>query len=201
MSTYYYKGAKILAPFTIVSNEPMFDVDTVSLRKQRATQNAQRWEISFNTVAEGVDQVDLFLGSVVDFDEVDTMIMPQLPQVDKLTTASLTSLPISINASQNATSVTLQGVGVSGLMPKGTFFKFSTHDKIYVTTVDADFDSGTPVVSFYPKLRENVTTSDTVKIGNEAVLSFYRSIDNQVGITFQDGILSDVGTLTLIEAL
>ena len=44
---YYYEGYEILAPLTIASNEPMFDSDTVSLRKQRASQSAQRWELSF----------------------------------------------------------------------------------------------------------------------------------------------------------
>ena len=41
---YYYKGAKILAPLTIKSNEPIYDTDTISLAKQRASQGAQRWE-------------------------------------------------------------------------------------------------------------------------------------------------------------
>ena len=31
--------------------------------------------------------------------------------------------------------------------------------------------------------------------------SYYRDIGNQQGITFMDGILSDIGRITLIEAV
>jgi len=201
MSVYYYKGARILAPLTILSNEPMFDVDTVSLKKQRASQNVQRWELSFGTVGEAETQVGIFLSSVTGIDEVNTMIMPQLPQVDALTTSSHTAHPIGVAASQDDSSITLQGAGTTGFMPKGTFFKFSNHGKIYVTTADADFDAGSPVVTFYPKLRAAVTTSHTLNRGSAALLSYYPDIDNMVGITFTDGVLSNAGTITVIEAL
>ena len=56
MSVYYYNGAQILAPFTITSNEPMFDMTTISLKTQRASQGAQRWELSFDIIAENSNQ-------------------------------------------------------------------------------------------------------------------------------------------------
>jgi hypothetical protein len=83
---YYYEGYQILAPLTIASNEPMFDADTVSLRKQRSSQNAQRWELSFSILTQ--DPADA-LASIVDFDVAKTMTMPQLNDVnDKLTTVN-----------------------------------------------------------------------------------------------------------------
>jgi len=78
---YYFKGAKILAPLSITSNEPVFDVDTISLSKQRASQGAQRWELSFKTVSSGATEADIFVGMVTGISSAETMIMPQLPSV------------------------------------------------------------------------------------------------------------------------
>ena len=201
MSVYYFKGARILAPLTIVSNAPMFDADTVSLRKQRASQNAQRWELSFNTIGTTDTQVDIFLGAIVDIDTVDTMVMPQLPAVDSKTTATTTTPAVFTGGASGITSVTLESDAVAGLIPKGTFFKFSNHGKIYVTTNDASLDGADPVVNFYPELRQAVDNTHTMNIGASAVISYYQDIDNQVGITFTDGVLSNAGTITVIEAI
>jgi len=184
MSVYYYNGAQILAPFTITSNEPMFDADTVSLKKQRATQNAQRWEISFSTVGTPDTVQDMLISAVSQNQLTSTMIMPQLPTVDTLSTKSNTSTNVAVAAT------------------KGSFFKFSSHDKLYMTTTDINFDGGTNTsVSFYPKLQSNLTTSHTMLTGSLAVLTYYKSVDNMSGITFTDGVLSNSGTIELLEAL
>ena len=88
---YYYEGYEILAPLTITSNEPVFDADTISLRKQRATQNAQRWELSFSVTTLSPASL---LTSITDFDTAKTMTMPQLNDVNK---AISTHVPITVN--------------------------------------------------------------------------------------------------------
>ena len=83
---YYFEGYEIVAPLSIASNEPMFDADTISLKKQRSSQGAQRWELSFNIVT--TTPVDALL-SIVDFDTEQTMTMPQLNDVnDRLATVN-----------------------------------------------------------------------------------------------------------------
>lgn len=201
MSVYYYEGAEILAPLTITSNEPMFDVDTVSLKKQRASQNAQRWELSFNTIAEPSTQVDLFLSSVENLDTVTTMVMPQLPKVDELYTLTQTSSNVNSAAAAGATTVGVSAATTTGFLPKGSFIKFSNHSKVYVTTSDTTFTSGTVNVNIYPSLRTSITTADLFRTNSECQLTYLRSIDQQTGITFTDGVLASVGTIDLIEAL
>jgi hypothetical protein len=201
MSVYYYEGAKILAPLTILSNEPMFDVDTVSLKKQRASQNAQRWEISFNTIGESATQADMFLSSIKNLEQAKTMVIPQLPEVDNTITVSTSTPAIAGTSFTDDTSVSLQPSVASGIIPKGTFFKFSNQDKIYVTTNEVNLGSASPTVGFYPRLKLAVTSLNTLMLRDHAVLSYYTSIDNQSGITFSDGVLSNAGTITVIEAL
>jgi len=201
MAVYYYKGAQIVTPFTITSNEPMFDVDTVSLTKQRASQGSQRWELEFNTVGTPDTVQDMLLASVTSVQDVDTMLMPQLSIVDELHTLTNTSTPVAEAGAIGDTTIVMQAAGTSGTVFKGTFFKFSNHDKIYLTTADCNFDSTNPTLSFYPALRKITSTSHRMKTGAEAILTYYKDIDNMAGITFSDGVLSNSGTIRLIEAL
>ena len=200
MSVYYFNGAQILAPFSIVSNEPLYEVDTVSLKKQRASQNVQRWELSFNTVGTAETQVEMLLGAATNNHNVQRMVMPQLPAVDANTTVSSSSFALSNSISVGATSLTITSGNNTGVLPKGAFFKFSNHDKIYITTSSTTI-SGTTSVDFYPELRNGVDVNSTFRCKELAIFSFYRDISNQTGITFTDGVLSSAGTISVLEAL
>jgi hypothetical protein len=46
-----------------------------------------------------------------------------------------------------------------------------------------------------------VTTAHTLNTGAAAVLSYYRNIDTTQGLKFTDGILSSVGSISLVEAI
>jgi len=196
MANYYYKGSLIVTPFTILSNEPFFDMTTVSLKTQRASQDHQRWELNFVTVDTPDTEVDTLLGAITGLDSSETMIMPQLPSVDKARTTS-GDMTITAITSSGATSVPI-GNNNGNLLPKGSFIKFSNHDKIYITTADR-LSNG--VVNIYPALRQSLTTSHTCKTGSDVILTYFRSIDNATGITFTDGVLSNVGSITLVEAI
>jgi len=207
---YYFKGAQILAPYTIVSNQPIYETDSVSLAKQRASQGVQRWEISFDTLATGDNEADLLLGVIENLATADTMVMPQLPSVEKGTDAS-TNLTLTLGAAAGDTSARVTS---DGFVKKGAFFKFSNHTKLYMLTseieVSESVDLSTGVVTrtdleqsftFFPALKTAVTTAHTMDTGADAQLSYYRDIDNQVGITFKDGILSSTGSVSLTEAI
>jgi hypothetical protein len=195
MSVYYFNGAQILAPLSIISNEPVYDVDTVSLSKQRASQGAQRWEISFNTVTTPETEADMLIGMITGIATAQTMIMPQLPSVDVANTVG-SGRAITTNISAGGSSVT---VNLNGVLSKGSFIKFSNHSKIYMVT--ANVNSGINPVLIYPSLRSSVTTAHTVLTGTGVLLNYYRDIDSSRGITFNDGVLSSTGIVSLVEAL
>jgi len=220
MKTYYYNGAQILAPFTITSNEPMFDMTTVSLKTQRASQGHQRWELSFEVIAENSNQADLFVSSFKDVETSNSMIMPQITTATSQTTTvpiyssavvginqNVLTLPVGPgNAAAGDSSVTVQkGTSqITGLMPKGTFIKFSSHDKVYITTADVVFNNiDNKTISIYPKLKAAVNNSQghTMKLRDLVTFVYYRNIDNQRGITFSDGVLSNIGSVNLIEVM
>ena len=67
MKKYQFESYDIVAPFTIASNEPMFDTDSISLKKQRSSQGVQRWELSFNIITSSPSSL---MSSIIDFDDV-----------------------------------------------------------------------------------------------------------------------------------
>jgi hypothetical protein len=203
MSVYYYQGAPIVAPFTIVSNEPMFDAETVSLKKQRATQGAQRWEMSFTTVPTETAVGGSFVDSLKDFHLPDSMVMPQLKQVLESYTFSGSVNTLNSSAAGDIT-VDLNNTsgGQSGIIPKGYFVKFANHDKVYVVTEDVNLSGSTNrAMKIYPALTESVGSNVNLKVENNCTFVFFRSIDSQRGITFSDGILATSGTINLEEAI
>lgn len=202
MALYYFKGQPIVTPFTIASNQPAWDLDSVSLSKHRTGQDAQRWELSF-TVQTSSDISTLLIDTVQDFDTVKTMIMPQLLEVDRRVTA--TGGNVSASAELGATSVTVANLG--GLLPKGSFIKFSNHGKIYMTRNDVT-NAGS--LQIYPKLRSSIVYNAEALVtinhpgllsAGKPVLSYVQDIDNTRGIIFSDGILVEQGTITVIEAV
>ena len=198
MATYYFNGAAILAPFTIVSNEPAFNMTTVSLKTQRASQGHQRWELTFSVQPTKELIIDSLIGQLGAHDTTSTMIMPQLA------TGNTVDSNVTVHSSANAgaTSVQLEGTTVSGLLPKGSFVKFQNHDKVYITTADVTFDgTSDPTVNIYPPLRSAVASSTNFHLLDACQITYFQSIDNATGITFTDGVLANPGTITLIEAL
>jgi len=92
---YLFEGYDILAPLSITSNAPVFDADTISLKKQRSSQNVQRWELSFGVATT---EPASLLASIATFDTAATMTMPQLNDVNERltgTTASTTTYVVT----------------------------------------------------------------------------------------------------------
>lgn len=201
MAVYYYKGMKILAPFSIYSNEPHFDVTTISLKTQRISQGHQRWELSFSVQPDQAEPQDLF-ADMLSSDQFtsDTMIMPQFKAVVENTTATGT-VTISSNSEVGQTSVTLNSSSASGIIPKGAFFKFDNHNKVYILTQEADFSGASTTLNFYPTLKANVTTANNVRFKELCTFTYYRDISTSTQIQFTDGILANPGVIKLFEAV
>jgi len=200
MATYYYNGAQILAPFSIISNSPVYESDTVSLKKLRSSQGHQRWELSFECIAND-NLADLFIDSIKDLDTADSMIMPQFKEVEDLCTLSGTATVTSTTA-VNASSVTITNTSINGVLKKGSFVKFSNHSKVYTLTADLNMSlSGNQSVLIFPKLVKEVPANSTMNYGSNCVISYFKEITDLKGMSFADGILADMGSINLTEAL
>jgi len=211
MTAYYYKGSPIVAPLTIASNQPIYVSDTVSLKQIRTAMNAQRWEVSFDTITND-NSVELLIASCDGQANTDTMIMPQLKEVDDAYTADgdsgSTDGPGLFSHTSHAAgedTVTIRRLEGIGFVPKGSFIKFANHNKVYLLITEINLDtmglSDYVDIEIYPSLRVTVQDSVQIKLKEECVLTYFASIDNQKGITYQDGILASPGNINIIEAL
>jgi hypothetical protein len=190
-----------VAPLTIESNEPIFVADSVSLKQQRASQGAQRWELSFGIQMTG-NEGDFLVGLVTGLSQAKTMVMPQLVSTDNKVTATNTGVPSATAAGQSSVLINFSQIG--GVLPKGSFIKFSNHAKIYMVTNAVTTSTSAVSVSIYPSLRTAVTTTHSVYhpgSSTKPLFQYYRDMETLQGLIYEDGIMVNPGTIKLIEAL
>jgi hypothetical protein len=201
---YTFQGQDIVAPFRLSSNEPVFSADSINLKVRRVKQGAQRWEMEFNVMM--TDATNTFADMITTFHDAVTLEMPQLN-----IRGEVISSGTSTSAITTFSGVELAGddtIAISGLVSgttinKGRFIKFSSHDKIYMVTETVTGD-GSDFLKIYPSLRQTITSGDQVLYRDDVdaiTFTAYRDISNVQGITYTDGVLSDLGTIQLIEAL
>lgn len=199
MATYQFKGQDIVAPFRITSNEPAFSSDTITLKTRRVRQGAQRWELEFGVTM--TDASNFLADTVSSFHDSVTMEMPQLNSRGETISQGTSTSSVSTSGTHSANDSTVTLSGANGTIKKGRFIKFSNHNKIYL--VIADY-SGTGDINIYPSLRASVPAATSVQYRDTVdsiTFTAYRDIANINGILFTDGVLSEAGTINLIEAL
>jgi len=204
MATYTYNGNTIIAPITFSSNEPVFVSESISLKQNRVSQGAQRWELSFQ-VQNNSSSADLLIGTVDEIDNAATMIMPQLKDVaDEANALGVVASNASYSAGTTSIQIRVSSV-TSGKIPKGSFVKWSNHSKVYLLKEELDIEAigagNTQTVDFYPALKADINSSTFLQWGNSCVITYYRDVSDVAGITYQDGVMYNAGTISLVEAL
>jgi hypothetical protein len=201
MTVYYYEGSPIAAPFAIESGRLILSSSSASLKTFTRTMNSQRWEISFNIVANsGIE--DVFVGMLDDQYTINTMVMPQLEASEKRTTATVDpTVATSGVAGESAVAMTSSEDGAT--IAKGSFVKFSTHDKLYMVTSDATTGAAF-TLTIHPSLQRPVASGSSLSHPGSAskpVLSYRRDAGATTGVTFTDGVMVDQGSIRLVEAV
>ena len=199
-----WDGSSILAqfstPLVVRSNQPVFSSDTLSLNRQISVRTAQRWEIEAPLEPLSSTANDLFVyitskghGSLVQ------AIMPQNYAAVMKRTA--TGIPqVNATAVDSPTVYVNATGGWTGMIPKGTFIRFSNvpHDKVYLVLNDTTPNS---TMSIYPNLRSAVSLSNTFKYKDDVLLNALFDLDVIRGMMYVDGILMNNGTIKLVEKL
>jgi hypothetical protein len=201
---YTFQGQDIVAPFRLSSNEPVFSADAVNLRVRRVRQGSQRWEMEFKVVM--TDATNTFADMITTFHDAVTLEMPQLNvRGEVISSGTSTGAITTFSGGEPAgdDTIAISGLVTGTTINKGRFIKFSSHDKIYMVTETVTGD-GSDFLKIYPSLRQSIVAGDQVLYRDNVdsiTFTAYRDISNTQGITYTDGILSDLGTITLIEAL
>jgi hypothetical protein len=189
--------ARFVAPMSVVSNQPAFISDTISLKRQVSSQNVQRWEI-VTRVEPSNSSADFLLHSVINgYDNVVDIQMPQVYRSNDNKTTSTSIISVSANATKGQTTISISNN--NGTLAKGEFIKFQNHDKVYLVTSTLASSSGS--ITIYPRLNFDVSSGTPMLYGSSTILKARYDTNTILGITYEDGILSDPGTIGFIEAL
>lgn len=186
--------AGFVVPLQVKNNKPSFNNDTMSLKRVVKKRTAQRWEIETRLEPLSGGANGLFVHLVTNADtEVFNVLMPQnYGVILKRTSVSAPTATGSSGASIVSVANNI------GLIPAGTFIKFSNHAKVYMTTTDL-IDTGS--VGIYPPLRVAVPAATSFSHRDDVYMSCRYDTDTLSGMEYTDGILMDIGTVRLVEAI
>lgn len=176
-----------VAPISVLSNQPAYSQDAMNLRRSASSQGVQRWEITTNLYPSN-NSAELLLHTTLN--GTYQKFYATMPQVHGLviSSASLyTSAPSAAGAST---------ISVTGLMTPGEFINFGIDPKVYLVTA-ATSNS----VTILPALLSAVPDVTNIRRGRNTYIRLRYDTDTQIGIIYTDGILSDHGSVKLIEAL
>jgi hypothetical protein len=184
-------------PLSLVSNQPAYISDTMSLRRKAHSQNVQRWELQANIVPTN-DSVNYLVHSVMNgHTNVIYIRMPQVfrPDSNKTRKGLIFTMSNSVSAGTdtfNITEDTIQPLAV------GEFISFVGHSKVYLVI---DSGIGNAGVKISPSLRQGVSAGTQIIYGDKVTLSARYDIDVALGMTYSDGILINPGSVKFVEAL
>jgi len=196
-----YEDGKVIAgfvaPMSMTSNHPVIMSDTLSLKRTGARRTAQRWEITTSLMPQTID-ANVLMSVLIEasfVNKVDVLVPQNYGVTLKRTSAMTPGSPPNGTGPIHGSQVTFNNV--TGLIPRGTFIKFSTHSKIYMLLEDVTTGVS---AKLYPPLRANITNVPFTH-GDDVVMGCLFDTDTVIGMAYTDGILMDVGTVKLIEKL
>lgn len=185
------------APMQVLSNQPSFSSDTMSLKRKSVTQDAQRWEISTNVFPSN-DQGSSanFLVSSLTAKHTDLVFirMPQVARPDSEKLAATRLLTLNADTTIGSDVINITG----GTLPQGEFINIEGDPKVYIVL---GMDKNTGNATVYPNIRSAILSGASIKFGDKVTMKAYYDTDTRLGITYKDGLLSDPGSINLIEAL
>jgi hypothetical protein len=183
--------AQFVAPMAVRSNHPVFASDTLSLKRDIIRRSAQRWEIETRLMPLSVGAENLFVNLVSKgYSDTVTIITPQNYGAKKALTATAA---VTGTGSKDTNIITVDGN--NGVIPKGTFIKFASHSKVYLTITERN-NNGTMLI--YPNLLSAVAAASfTYK--DDVQMSCMWDLNTINGMSYSDGILMDLGTVKLVE--
>jgi hypothetical protein len=188
--------ARFTAPLTLRSNQAIFSSDTLSLKRYTVKRSPQRWELEAGLEPLTSEAAPLMTHIITSgYDIPVTIVTPQNYGVIKRRVNTGTPLA---SASVGASVVSI--AGTNGLVPAGTFIRFSNHSKVYMTTEDYNNPLSSGLMKIYPSLVQSVNNVDMF-CNDDVIMTCFYDTDMVRGMVYRDGIMMDVGTAKLVEKL
>lgn len=174
-------------PLSIVSNQPEFSSDTISLKRVGASQGHQRWELEAG-IAQGTNAATMMKLLVIAGRSKQVYIrMP--PLLDAIPEQG-DSPKLLESVFQGATSIRVTDFPNAIV---GMFIQFAGDKKIYFVT-----DKSGDTLTISPAIRKPVLLNTDIIYGTRCVMHAFVD-DGVTGIKYESGILTTPGTYKFVE--
>ena len=186
-------------PLSIESKQAYFSVDTISMRRLSRRTAAQRWELE-----AGISQVDsstnfLVMSSIKGAADPFYVRMPQ-PRETFKTTENVPLLTVAAYA-KNASKVKVHHAAFVGkTLPPGMFIQFSGHPKVYLVQ-ESVLDNTYNELTLFPILTKDVILGERLYYGAQVSMKSLFDPSVKMGISYENGFLSGVSGLKIVESL
>jgi hypothetical protein len=197
--------AAFVAPISVISNQPISSSDTLSLKRITATPSGHRWEIETGLMPSN-DTAELLVHSVKHGKHTPFFVrFPQVYLIGK-TYAKTTGVSLLGEHTQSNGAVVTVDKPVGNRFAVGEFIQFG---QINPSTAPASATSKTyliteisgSTISIVPRLNTTYPSGTEVIGGDRVTALMYYDTDTIVGMKYIDGVLMDMGTVKLVEAL
>ena len=186
------------APLSILSNKPTYSNETVTLKRRSIYTDIQRWEIQTG-IAPVADATELLVHNVINgYTDTFFIRMPQLYRKSKLPGTMFPKVFNTVNAKED--EIYVKDLG-SYTLPVGEFIRFSGHSKVYMIQSSERVDGPLNKIKVFPKLVKPVNLNESVSYGYKVTMPVKYGDDSKIGVTYTDGILAQINSITLVEAL
>jgi hypothetical protein len=216
-----------VAPISISSKRIRMSSDTLSLKRLSSSGKSQRWEIETNLISTD-NSVEFFVNAIVN--DLSEVIKVRMPQPIKTYSKSIgvtfirdifevfpksnpkrvlsgdlafsTGTATSTSAIPNSDTITFTLQPEARLFV-GDFVRFNGHSKVYLVKEIGVINEllHTVALKVFPNLLSSVAVDEVVSLGELATMNAVYDTESVIGMRYVDGILSDPGTVRLIEAL
>ena len=172
-------------PLSVKSNQPAYVQDAMNLKRKAGFQGVQRWEVS-TAIASSYGNSGFLVHGIEKGVVIPFKI--RIPQMVGLNIGPNTTASVATQGSNSLTTA-------APLIP-GEFIRIGTDNKVYLV-----LRSEGNVAVLRPSLNRGVADGSTVYRGGNVSLSVRYDMDTVIGMTFEDGILSNPGVIKFIEAI
>ena len=186
-------------PLVIKSNQPAYVQDALNLKRRAASQNVQRWEIEAK-LSPTNNRANFLTHSVMN--GYSTVIYVRMPQPYGIAVSSSDLFDVANGVAAGSSEFQTLYNHAQGRLKVGEFIRFAGHSKVYlVVKVGPWQGSGADAATVFPPLVKDIVGNEVIFVDKKVTMYAHYESDTQLGITYVDGILSDPGSIKLIEAL
>ena len=188
--------AVFTAPLSVTAEKPSFQNDTANLRRVTIDPGLQRWRIRAGIYPTNNGDIGSFAHMAL---QGHTGVFPvRVPQpFRRKPQQEGAAVTVASNTSAGATSVVVTCATLPEALDTG-FVRFMGHAKVYLI-VAATKAGNNHTLTVTPPIKRALTAGEVMKYGTQVTMQCSYDTDTELGLEYEDGIMTKVKEVTMLE--